>query len=162
MVPGLHVRPAVASDLEDVTPLAGSRLRAEARLRAAAAGDDSMLVAVLSGDVAGAVSIRWTGGCDPPHPWLYGLHVAPRIRRRGAGRALMTAAEDIARQRGAGRMSLDVDVGDTRALAFYEVLGYAVVRRHEHHWRSVDPRTGAVLDEGTAPTLILRTALRHR
>jgi ribosomal protein S18 acetylase RimI-like enzyme len=152
----------VASDLEGVTPLAGSRLRAEARLRAAESGDDSMLVAVLSGDIAGAVSVRWTAGCDPPHPWLYGLHVAPRIRRQGAGRALMRAAEDIARQRGADRMTLDVDIGDTRALAFYEVLGYQVVRPHQHHWRSLDPRTSAVLDEGTAPTLILRAPLRHR
>jgi ribosomal protein S18 acetylase RimI-like enzyme len=157
--PSLTIRPAVATDLERVTPLAGSPQRAETRLRAAESGDDSMLVAVLSGDIAGAASIRWTKGCDPPHPWLYGLHVTPRTRRQGVGRALMEAAEDLARQRGAEQMSLDVDIDDTRALAFHEMLGYTVVRRHQHHWRSLDLHTGAVLDEGTVPTLIMRRRL---
>jgi ribosomal protein S18 acetylase RimI-like enzyme len=150
----------VTSDLERVTPLAGSRDRAQARLRAAELGDDSMLVATLSDEIVGAASIRWTGGCVPPHPWLYGLHVAAQAQRKGIGRELVKAAEDIARQRGADHMTLDVDIDDARAVTFYEALGYTAIKHHEHHWRTLDPRTGMVVDEGTAPALIMRQSLR--
>lgn len=154
------IRPATARDLDGVAPLAGSPQRAESRLRAAAVGDDSMFVAVLDGRTAGVVSIRWAGDCDPPHPWLYGLHVTADLQRRGIGRALVTTCEGVARDRGATHLSLDVDVDDARANAFYEALGYAVVRAHDHRWRAVDGRTGKTTAEGTTPTLILRRALR--
>ena len=150
------VRPAAASDLRAVTPLAGSADRAAARLQAAAGGHDGMLVASGPGGVVGAVSVRWTGGCRPPHPWLYGLHVAAANRREGIGRALVRAAEELARRRGADRMTLDVDVDDTAAIRFYEALGYAAVEPHLHHWRAVDPRTGETTGEGTAPTVIMQ------
>lgn len=155
----MRIRPVAAADLEGVTPLAGSPDRAEMRLRAAELGDDTMLVAQRSGAIVGVASVRWTGGCDPPNPWLYGLHVAPQFLRKGFGRALVRAAEDLARQRGADHTSLDVDIGDTRAITFYQVLGYTVVRPHQHRWRALDPRTGAVINEGTAPTLIMRRPL---
>ena len=50
--------------------------------------------------------------------------VAPDYRRRGVGRALLGAAEEEARQRGARR--LDLSSGDWRpdAHAFYERLGF--------------------------------------
>jgi len=118
-----------------------------------------MYVAVLSGGIVGVASIRWVDGCDPPHPWLYGLHVATEVQRMGVGRALVRTAEDVARDRGARQMSLDVDIDDARAIKFYEALGYAVVRNHRHHWRSIDWRTGTVVAEGTAPTLIMRQPL---
>jgi ribosomal protein S18 acetylase RimI-like enzyme len=85
--------------------------------------------------------------------------VAADVRRRGIGRALVRAVEDLARQHGAGHMSLDADIDEAGAIAFYQVLGYTVVRPHQHHWRALDPRTGAVIDEGTAPTLIMRRPL---
>jgi ribosomal protein S18 acetylase RimI-like enzyme len=151
----------VASDLESITPLAGSPDRARARVRAAELGDDSMLVAAVSGGIVGAASIRWFGGCVPPHPWLYGLHVGAEVRRTGIGQALTSAAEEIALQRGAKQMTLDVEVDETGAIAFYEALGYAVVQYdHQHHWRSIDWRTGTVIAEGISPTLIMRRLLQ--
>lgn len=118
-----------------------------------------MLVGVLSGSIVGAESIRWADGCDPPNPWLYGLHVDAGVQRQGVGRTLVRAAEECGRRHGADHMSLDVDIDDAAAIAFYEVLGYAVVRRHQHRWQSLDPCTGKVINEGTAPTLIMRRPL---
>jgi ribosomal protein S18 acetylase RimI-like enzyme len=157
--PGAVVRPAAAADGADVGALVGSPDRAEVRLQAAARGAEDMLVAATPSRIVGAVSIRWSAGCDPPHPWLYGLHVAADVRRRGVGRALMAAAEELARRHGAGHLSLDVDVDEAGAIAFYTALGYFVVRPHRHRWRALDPRTGSVIREGTAPTLIMRRAL---
>ena len=158
-VPGLVIRPVAAADGAAAGALAGSPDRAEVRLQAAERGAEDMLVAAVPSGIVGAASIRWSDGCDPPNPWLYGLHVAADTRRRGVGRALMAAAEELARRRGAAHLSLDVDVGEAGAIAFYTALGYTVVRPHRHRWRSLDPRTGAVIAEGTAPTLILRRAL---
>jgi hypothetical protein len=70
-----------------------------------------------------------------------------------------STAEESGRRRDADHLSLDVDVEDSRALTFYGSLGYTVVRPHQHRWQSLDPDTGAVLDEGTAATLIMRHQL---
>ena len=154
------LRPAGSADLEGVTALAGSRERAEVRLMAAERGDESTLVAEVVGGIVGVVSVRWDEGCDPPNPWLYGLQVSPEHRRLGLGRSLVRAIEDAASQRGADQVSLDVDLDDDAGTRFYEDLGYVPLGAHQHHWRSLDPHTGAVLDEGTNPTLIMRRALR--
>lgn len=153
------VRRVEPDDLAGVVALAGSRQRAESRLGAAARDDEAMFVAVRSGRVLGVVSIRWAGGCDPPHPWMYGLHVADDARRQGLGRTLVRTAEALARHRGADHMALDVDDDEAGAIAFYERLGYAVVGPHRHHWRSVDVRTGTVTAEGVSPTFVMRGAL---
>jgi len=157
--PGLVIRSVTPADGADVGALVGSPDRAEVRLQAAVRGVEDMLVAAVSSRIVGAASIRWSGGCDPPNPWLYGLHVAAEVRRHGVGRALMAAAEELARRRGADHLSLDVDVDEAGAIAFYTALGYSVVRPHRQRWRSHDPPNGAVTREGTAPTLILRRSL---
>ncbi len=95
-----------------------------------------------------------------PNPWLYGLHVAIEVQRQGIGRTLVRTAEELGRRRGADQMSLDVDVDDAIAVTFYGALGYTVVRHHQYRWRSLDPVTAAVIDEGTAATLIMRRPLR--
>jgi ribosomal protein S18 acetylase RimI-like enzyme len=159
VTPRVTIRAASGADLNVLAEVAGSRDRAQVRLQAAARGDDGMLVAVAGDTVAGAVSVRWREGCDPPYPWLYGLAVVPSARRRGIGRALIRAGEALCRERGFGTVSLDVDVGDHAAIAFYERLGYVVDRPHEHLWRAIDPRTGTVTGEGLAPTWIMRHTL---
>jgi GNAT superfamily N-acetyltransferase len=159
VVHGVLIRPAAPSDLDGVGEVVGSADRVAVRLQAAERGDDGMLVAEVSSRIVGVASVRWSNPCDAPNPWLYGLHDAAEARRRGIGRALVEAAEELGRRRGAEHMSLDVDVDDAAAIAFYETLGYAVVRRHRHRWRSVDPRTGRIVEEGTAPILIMRRRL---
>lgn len=57
---------------------------------------------------------------------IHGLAVAPGARRRGVGTALMNAAEDAARSRGARKLSLRMFGGNDTARALYENLGYTV------------------------------------
>ncbi|MFN8641029.1 MAG: GNAT family acetyltransferase [Candidatus Binatia bacterium] len=93
--------------------------------RKRAHGDDQLLVAVLAGRLVGAVALGWDG----VRGWIYHLAVAPALRRRGVGRALMRAAEDRLRARGCPKVNLQV-LSDNRAVvAFYEALGYAVEPR---------------------------------
>lgn len=47
------------------------------------------------------------------------LAVAPMVRRNGAGRALVEAAADLARARGADSLFLEVAATNTAALALY-------------------------------------------
>jgi GNAT superfamily N-acetyltransferase len=62
--------------------------------------------------------------CHPVSPWLAGLYVAPKHRRRGIGRALVRAIEDQARLRRNRRIYLYTD----SAIKYYERLG----------WNSID------------------------
>jgi ribosomal protein S18 acetylase RimI-like enzyme len=153
------IRPAVAADLPVIADLIGAPDRAELRLRAAERGDEAMDVALVEGEVAGVVSVRWQAACDAPHPWLYGLYVAATHRRHGIGSVLLAAGEERARQHGAAYVSLDVDQDNTGAVDFYRARGYVVVRDHVHHWRSIDPRTGEVTATGRADTWIMRRPL---
>jgi ribosomal protein S18 acetylase RimI-like enzyme len=56
------------------------------------------------------------------------VYVVPHLRGRGLGRAMMEAAIDIARERGAIHMDLGTSEDDVPARALYERLGFD---RHE-------------------------------
>jgi len=55
---------------------------------------------------------------------LYDLYVAPAARKTGAGRALMQAAHDHARQHGFARLDLSTARTNHQAQALYESLGW--------------------------------------
>jgi ribosomal protein S18 acetylase RimI-like enzyme len=55
---------------------------------------------------------------------LNDLFVAPAARGRGAGRLLMKAAADAARQAGAARLTLSTAITNAPAQALYESLGW--------------------------------------
>lgn len=57
--------------------------------------------------------------------YLAELYVVPRSRGLGFGRALMEAAMELARQRGADRMDLGTGEQDVAARALYESLGFS-------------------------------------
>jgi GNAT superfamily N-acetyltransferase len=56
--------------------------------------------------------------------YLEELYVVPGRRGQGIGGALMDRAMSLARERGAGRMDINVDEEDVDARRFYERLGF--------------------------------------
>lgn len=103
------------------------------RKRQAADPDGASLVAVAEGRVIGMVELVRRGGVpDPgaarmPAPAVdIGLSVAEDWRGRGVGTALMAAAEEWARARGAKRMILDLAAANDGARRLYDRLGYEV------------------------------------
>ncbi|MCW2516502.1 MAG: family acetyltransferase [Mycobacterium sp.] len=59
--------------------------------------------------------------------YLYSLWLEPRMRGRGLGHDLVTAAVDWARSQRARIVTLRVDSDNTAALGVYEQLGFGVV-----------------------------------
>lgn len=88
---------------------------------ALAARDPASAVLVARGvqGIEGSVMV----GFDGHRGWVYYLAVAPEARRVGLGRALMAAAEDWLRARGAPKIQLMVREDNDAALGFYERLG---------------------------------------
>lgn len=68
----------------------------------------------------------WTSADDC---WLEDLFVEEQARGRGVGRALVSAACDRARERGAGRIELDTNERNTSAIALYESLGFSTMSK---------------------------------
>jgi ribosomal protein S18 acetylase RimI-like enzyme len=87
-----------------------------------------VLVAEIDGEIAG-----WTKLAHPTPvasnahvQQIQGLAVDPRWRRRGVGRALIDAACDLARSRGARRITLRVLGTNPGARQLYETAGFVV------------------------------------
>ena len=120
----------VAALLDDFNREYGSptpgRAVLSTRLRRHLAGDD--MLAVITGDPAFAVALVtlrpsvWYAG---PVAVLEELYVAPRVRGRGIGSALLAATEDAVRQRDGELLEINVDDDDSGARRFYERHGYA-------------------------------------
>jgi ribosomal protein S18 acetylase RimI-like enzyme len=96
---------------------------------------DGMLVAEDGGEIVGYVAVgRATRLESNRHVAdIRGLAVAPDHQGRGLGRALVHAALDAARERGARKVTLRVLGPNTAARALYESCGFVVegVRRDE-------------------------------
>jgi len=61
--------------------------------------------------------------------YLEELYVVPDRRGEGLGRAIMEAALDAARHRGATTMELGTAANDTAARGLYEALGFTNLER---------------------------------
>lgn len=153
------IRAATGDDLGDLGASGIGTDRLRRRLQLAADGAETFLVAVVDGHAVGMLSVRWTCACDDDRPWLYGAEVLSPWRNRGIGTLLWKEAERIARSRGAEQVSLDVERANSAARRLYERLGYKIIRQHEHHWRSIDPVSGAVIASGTSDTWLMRKHL---
>ena len=96
----------------------------ESRLRDASV---ELFVAIAGVSMVGFVDIAFATSC--PVPGVHGaevfrLYVQRPFLRRGLGRALIAKAEASARDRGLDAVWLTAWVGNDRARAFYESLGY--------------------------------------
>jgi GNAT superfamily N-acetyltransferase len=76
-------------------------------------------------------------------PELQDVFVAPERRGEGIGTALTQAAEVLAAERGHSGLSLSVGVGNPRARAFYERLGYEPAEHPPKHMQ------GTIMIRGT-------------
>ena len=81
----------------------------------------------LAGFAIGALVDRRTGH-------VITLDVAPQLRRRGAGRALLTELLARLARAGARRVVLEADAGNTGAIAFYRGLGFRRRRRIPNYY----------------------------
>jgi len=95
------------------------------RLRSLMAGGETVVL-VGGEEPAGLAVLRfrpaiWSKGLEC---YLAELYVAPHRRGRGLGRAIMEAALDYARRRGADSMDIGVDEPDLVARNLYESLGF--------------------------------------
>jgi ribosomal protein S18 acetylase RimI-like enzyme len=110
-----------STEYDDFTP--GPARFAE-RFRALLAGDGT--AALLAGEDGLAV-LRFQPSLysDGLECYLAELYVAPAKRGQGLGRALMEAAVDLARGRGADYMYLVTSEDDVAARALYESSGFS-------------------------------------
>lgn len=95
------------------------------RLRHLLVGND--VVVLLIGQPAvgvAVVSFRLNVWYAGPVALLDELYVRPDLRGRRLGHALLEAACDLARQRGADVLEINVDGEDTDARRFYEAHGF--------------------------------------
>lgn len=65
----------------------------------------------------------------PSEAYVERLVVSPSFRRRGLARRLLSAAEDLARDRGKQGIALHVTSDNLQALRLYESEGYKVISR---------------------------------
>jgi [ribosomal protein S18]-alanine N-acetyltransferase len=80
---------------------------------------------------------------------LESIAVAAEARRRGIGAALLAAAADFARERGATRMELEVRASNFTAIGFYTRMGFAQDGRRRGYYRN--PDEDAVLMSWSVP-----------
>jgi aminoglycoside 6'-N-acetyltransferase I len=77
--------------------------------------------------------------CDSDNVgYLEGWFVDPEYRRHGLGRALVTAAEEWARDRGATEMASDAEIGNDQSLIAHMRLGYEETSRLVHLRKELD------------------------
>ncbi len=92
-----------------------------ADIRRAIAGETSTILAHRrDGRLVATVMV----GADGHRGWVYYLAVAPDMRKRGLGQAMMRAAEAWVADRGMPKMQLMVRMENAAAAGFYHAIGY--------------------------------------
>lgn len=87
-------------------------------------GEELIVVAIDSNE-----HIVGFGSIVPRHSELRAVYVAAEHGRRGAGRAILTRLEAMARELGMTELHMD---SSTNAVPFYEANGFISLERGEH------------------------------
>jgi ribosomal protein S18 acetylase RimI-like enzyme len=110
------------TEYDDITP---GPERLAARIETLLAGGDTVVLLGGAGpDGLAVLRFRQAIWAEALECYLAELYVVPALRGRGLGRALMTAAIDLARDAGAAWMDLGTSETDVAARALYESLGF--------------------------------------
>ena len=64
-----------------------------------------------------------------PVGYVEGLYIVPEYRESGMGRALVKAGEAWSKQKGCTEFASDVEIGNTKSLAFHKKIGFEEVNR---------------------------------
>jgi GNAT superfamily N-acetyltransferase len=111
------------SEFDEFTP--GPRALAERVRQLLAAGEITVLLGGAKPHGLAVLRFRpaiWTDALDC---YLEELYVVPDRRGQGLGRALMKAAIELAREKGATHMNLGTGEDDVAARGLYESLGFS-------------------------------------
>jgi ribosomal protein S18 acetylase RimI-like enzyme len=101
---------------------------------------DCGIIAEVAGRPVGACWLRRFTAEHPGYGFLgeqvpgLGLGVTPGHRQRGIGTAVLAATVDLAREHGAGAVSLSVSERNHRARRLYDRMGFVVVGREGDSW----------------------------
>jgi ribosomal protein S18 acetylase RimI-like enzyme len=131
----MEVRDLFARDLESCawTGTATHRAAIARALERARLGEVEYLAACPPSDLpVGLGAIDYAKSPDAGTIWM--LEVHPALQSCGIGTALIQAAEQRIRARGLHRAELGVEVGNPRARALYERLGYAAYGSEPDSW----------------------------
>jgi len=79
---------------------------------------------LLVGEVKGAVVASVMAGYEGHRGWINYLAVDPDCQRKGYGRLLMQAAENLLQQRGCPKINLQIRTTNTEVMNFYSAIGY--------------------------------------
>jgi GNAT superfamily N-acetyltransferase len=122
-MPALEIRPARPAEAVVVRRTVPALFTAET-------APDSVLVASATGDpeLVGVCAIAWRSWGRPPGFPLH-IHVADRARRRGIGRALVSAAAVLCRDDTERFHSWDAVDEGSEAEAFARAVGFTQLRR---------------------------------
>jgi len=80
------------------------------------------LVGFISAELAATVMAGYEGH----RGWLNYLAVAPRLRRQGLGRKMVTEAEARLRQMGCPKINIQVRTSNTEVIEFYRRIGFTL------------------------------------
>jgi ribosomal-protein-alanine N-acetyltransferase len=137
--PAVAIRPARASDLDDIAAIERSVFNDPWSRRSFAELVDARQVLFLVASDAGAVvgyAIVLTAGVESE---LANLAVSRITQRHGLGRRLLAECLDQARDRGCKEMFLEVRASNEAALQLYIAAGFkAVGRRARYYARPIE------------------------
>jgi RimJ/RimL family protein N-acetyltransferase len=105
----------------------------------------AVFVAETNGTIIGRLSVSRDPHPASEHVADVGLMVAHGHRRRGAGTALMEAAETWARSVGVEKLELHVFPHNSPAISLYERLGYEREGLRRRHFRRGNELVDAIL-----------------
>lgn len=132
------IRPAVEADLAEVVAIEcasfGDAWPASAFADLLREGRMLFVVAARDGGVAGYAIAWFAGGAGE----LANIAVAPAMRGRGIGAALLERVLDAARREGAGETYLEVRESNAAARGLYASRGFEQVGRRRGYYRWPD------------------------